>query len=156
MFCQLIKFQFSMSSFHFFFKLLFEVLHPFYNMQMPVILYGNYFQHRHYFWSTKTMYGSSHFSKLTNSSEVTEECSSLFFFVQSLSHVQLFGTPGTAACQASLSFTIFWNLLRFMSIELVMPSNHLVLCRPLLLLPSIFPSIKVLSNDQNTIKQNCW
>ena len=88
---------------------------------MPMILYGNYFQKRHYFWSTKSMYGSSHFSKLTNSSEVTEECSSLFFFVQSLSHVQLFGTPWTAACQASLSFTIFWNLLKLMSIESVMP-----------------------------------
>ena len=52
-------------------------------------------------------------------------------------------TPWTAAHQASLSFTISWSLLKFMSIELVMPSNHLVLCRPLLLLPSIFPSIRV-------------
>ena len=56
-------------------------------------------------------------------------------------------TPQIAACQAFLSFTIFWSLLRFMSIELVMPSNHLILCRPLLLLPSIFPSIRVFSNE---------
>ena len=59
----------------------------------------------------------------------------------------LFETPGTAACQASLSFTISWSLLKLMSIELVMPSNHLILCHPLLLLPSIFPSIWVFSNE---------
>ena len=69
-----------------------------------------------------------------------------FFVVQSLSHVQLFATPWTAACQVSLSFIISLNLLKFMSIELVMPSSLLVLCCPLLLLPSIFPSIKVFSN----------
>ena len=56
-------------------------------------------------------------------------------------------TPGTAARQASLSFTISWSLLKFMSIELVMPSNHLILCRPLLLLLSVFPSIRVFSSD---------
>ena len=67
--------------------------------------------------------------------------------VQSLSHVQLFVTPWTAARQASLSFTISRNLLKLMSIELVMPSNHLVLCRPLLLFPSIFPSIRDFSSD---------
>ena len=66
--------------------------------------------------------------------------------VQSLSCVQLFVTSSTAACQASLSFTISQCLLKLMFIELVMPSNHLVLCRPLLLLPSIFPSIRVFSN----------
>ena len=66
--------------------------------------------------------------------------------VQLLSHVSLFAMPSTAACQASLSFTISWSLLRFMSIELVMPSNHLFLCHPLLL-PSIFPSIRVFSNE---------
>ena len=53
----------------------------------------------------------------------------------------------TAACQASLSFTISWSLLKLMSIESIMPSNHLVLCRPLLLLPSIFPSIRVFSSE---------
>ena len=67
--------------------------------------------------------------------------------VQSLSRVQLFVTAWTATCQASLSFTISWSLLKLMSIESVMPSNHLILCRPLLLLPSIFPSIRVFSND---------
>ena len=56
-------------------------------------------------------------------------------------------TPWTAACQASLSITNSWSLLKLMSIELVMPSNHLILCRPLLLLPSIFPSIRVFSNE---------
>ena len=70
-----------------------------------------------------------------------------FFSVQSLSRVQLFVTPGTAACQASLSFTNSWSLLKLMSIESVMPSNHLILCCPLLLLPSIFPSIRVFSNE---------
>ena len=59
--------------------------------------------------------------------------------VQSLSHVQLFATPWTAAHQASLSITNFWNLLKVMYIESVMPPNHLILCPPLLLLPSIFP-----------------
>ena len=58
-----------------------------------------------------------------------------------------FLNPWTAACQASLSFTISWNLLKFMSIESVMPSNYLILCCPLLLLPSIFPSIRVFSNE---------
>ena len=70
-----------------------------------------------------------------------------FSVVQLLSHVQLFVTPWTAARQASLSFTIFWSLLKLMSIESVMPSNHLILCRPLLLLPSIYPSIRVFSNE---------
>ena len=70
-----------------------------------------------------------------------------FSSVQSLSHVQLFATPWTAACQASLSITNFWSLLKLMSIESVMPSNHLILQCPLLLPPSIFPSIKVFSNE---------
>ena len=67
--------------------------------------------------------------------------------VQSLSHVRLFATPWTTAHQASLSITNFWSLLKLMSIELVMPSNHLILCHPLLLLPSIFTNIKVFSNE---------
>ena len=67
--------------------------------------------------------------------------------VQSLSRVQLFATPWTAACQASLSITNSWSLLKLMSIELVMPSNHLILCHPLLLLPSIFASISVFSKE---------
>ena len=67
--------------------------------------------------------------------------------VQSFSHVRLFATPRTAALQASLSITNSQSLLKLMSIELVMPSNHLILCCPLLLLPSIFPSIRVFSNE---------
>ena len=68
------------------------------------------------------------------------------FIVQSLRHVRLFATPWTAACQPSLSFTISWSLLKLMSIKLVMPSNHLILCHPLLP-PSVFPSIRVFSNE---------
>ena len=71
----------------------------------------------------------------------------LFSSIQSLSHVQLFVTPWTTARQTSLSITNFWSLLRHTSIESVMPSNHLILCRPLLLSPSIFPSIRVFSNE---------
>ena len=67
--------------------------------------------------------------------------------LQSLSHVRLFATLWTSAHQASLSFTISQSLPKFMSTESMMPSNHLILCRPLLLLPSIFPSIKVFSNE---------
>jgi len=67
--------------------------------------------------------------------------------VQLLSCVQLFATPWTAACQASLSITNTQSLLKLMSIASVMPSNNLILCRPLLLLPSIFPSIRVFSNE---------
>ena len=71
----------------------------------------------------------------------------LFSWVQSLGRVQLFVTPRTTACQASLSITNSWNLLKLMSIESVKPTNHLILCRPLLLLHSIFPSIKVFPNE---------
>ena len=70
-----------------------------------------------------------------------------FSSVQLLSHVWLFLTPWTAACQASLSFTNSQSLLRLMSIESVMPSNHLILCCPLLFLPSVSPSIRVFSNE---------
>ena len=70
-----------------------------------------------------------------------------FSSVQLLSRVQLFVTPWTAAFQASLSITNSWSLLKLMSIESVMPSNHLILCCPLLLPPSIFPSIRVFSNE---------
>ena len=70
-----------------------------------------------------------------------------FSSVQSHSHVQLFATPWIAASQDALSITTSWSLLKLMSIELVMPSNHLILCCPLLLLPSIFPSIRVFSNE---------
>ena len=69
------------------------------------------------------------------------------YSIQSLSHVQLFETPWIAARQASLSITNSQSLLKLMSIKSVMPSNHLILCHPLLLLPSIFPSIRVFSNE---------
>ena len=70
-----------------------------------------------------------------------------FSSIQSLSHVRFFGTAWTAACQASLYITNSQSLLKFMSIELVMPSNHLILCCPFLFPPSIFPSIRVFSNE---------
>ena len=77
----------------------------------------------------------------------TTYVSHIVVVVQFLSRVLLFVTPWTAACQASLSFTISRSLLKLMFIKSVMPSNHLILCHPLLLLPSIFPSIKVFSNE---------
>ena len=70
-----------------------------------------------------------------------------FSTVQSFSHVQLFVTPWTAACQAFLFITNIQSLFKLMFIELVMPSNHLILFRPLLLLPSIFPSIRVFPKE---------
>ena len=71
----------------------------------------------------------------------------LFSSVQLLSCVQLFATPWAAACQASMSITNSWSLLKLMSIESVMPSKHLILCHPLLLQPSIFSSVRVFFND---------
>ena len=72
---------------------------------------------------------------------------SVFSSIQPLSHVQLFVTPWSEACQASLSITNSQSLLKLTPIELVMPSNYLILCRPLLLPPSIFPSIRIFSNE---------
>ena len=71
----------------------------------------------------------------------------IFSSVQSFTRVQHFATPWTAACQASLFITNSWKLPKLMSIELVMPSNYLILCHPLLLLPLIFPNIRVFSNE---------
>ena len=71
----------------------------------------------------------------------------IFVVIQSISRVQLFATPWTAAHQASLSFTISQSFLRLTPIELVMPSNHLILCHPFLFLPSVFPSIRVFFNE---------
>ena len=78
--------------------------------------------------------------------------------IQSLSRVQLFVTPWTTAQQGSLSITNSWSLLKLMSIELVMPSNQLILCHPLLLLPSIFPSIRVFSSESDLHIRwpKCW
>ena len=81
---------------------------------------------------------------LSESSTCPYMTSHWFNSVQSLSRVLLFATP--AACQASLSITNSWSLPKLLFVESVMPSNHLILCRPLLLLPSIFPSIRVFSN----------
>ena len=78
---------------------------------------------------------------------LTQSGVSFFSSAQLLSCVQLFVIPQNAAHQASLSITNSWSLLKLMSIESVMPSNHLILCRPFLLLPSIFPSIRVFSNE---------
>ena len=72
-----------------------------------------------------------------------------FVAVQLLSHIQLFATPWTAVHQDFLSFTISWSLLKFMSVELVMLSNHFILCFPLFLLPSVFPHMRVSSNEQS-------
>ena len=84
-----------------------------------------------------------------NVKHITVNLYSLKFVVvvQLLSHVQLFATPWTGLHQATLSFTISQSLLRFMSTELVMSLNHLILCHPLLLLTSIFPSIRVFPNE---------
>ena len=81
------------------------------------------------------------------SSTKVRSCQFLFVVVQLNSCVWLFETPWTAACQASLFFTISRTLLKLLSIELVMPSNHLIICHPLLFLPSIFPRIRVFSNE---------
>ena len=78
-----------------------------------------------------------------------------FSSVQSLSHVRLFETPWTAACQASLSTSSSRRLLKLMSIESVMPSSHLILCRPLLLPPLIFPSITVFSSHYQMVILSC-
>ena len=71
----------------------------------------------------------------------------MFISVQSLSHVRLFATPWTAASQASLSITNSWSLFKLMSIESVMPTNHLLLCRPVFLLHSFFSSIRIFSKE---------
>jgi len=92
-----------------------------------------------------TVHGGHKISQIRLSNSVSS--------VQLLSCVRLFATPWTAASQDSLSVTNSWSLLKLMSIESVMPSNHLILCRPLLLLPSIFPSIRVFSNESSSSYQ---
>ena len=99
---------------------------------------------------TYTLFGFpsqlGHHRALSRDPCITEQVL-LVAIVQCLSHVQLFATPWTTTLRASLSFTISQSLLKLMSIESVMPSNHLILCHPLLLPPSIFPSIKVFSDE---------
>ena len=89
-----------------------------------------------------------HINTDTTSQNPTAKASSQFSSVQFLSHVWLFVTPRTAAWQAFLSITDSWSLLKLMSIKSVMPSNHLILYHPLLLLPSVFPSIRVFPVSQ--------
>ena len=91
-------------------------------------------------------------------SGVQQSDSVQFSSVQSLSRVRLFATPGTAARQPSLSITNSQSLPRLMSIELVMPSNDTILCRPLFLLPSVFPSIRIFSNESGLRIRwpKCW
>ena len=88
-----------------------------------------------------------HFAARQTGTMLYGNYTSVFISVQSLSCVQLFATPWPAASQASLSITHSWSLPKLMSIESVMPSNYLILCHPLFLLPSIFPSIRVFSNE---------
>ena len=94
---------------------------------------------------------SSNHSQDTNTgffkSVVHSQNFSSFSSVQSFICIGFFVTPWTAACQAPLSITNSWSLFTLMSIKLVMPSNHLILCHPLLLLPSIFPTIRVFSKE---------
>ena len=106
-------------------------------------------------------WGNSEFKKLNRYLHLVACCSSrllipflfLDFVVQSLNLASLFATPWTAARQSSLSFTISWSLLKLMPIELLMPSNHLILFGPLLFLPSVFPSIRVFSNESREKKR---
>ena len=84
---------------------------------------------------------------MITSQELHEDKLYVISSLQLLSHVRLFSTPQTAACRSSLSITNSRSLLKLMSITLVMPSNRLILCRPLFLLPSILPSIRVFSNE---------
>ena len=90
---------------------------------------------------------STHILLVCSSIDGCSGCLQVSISVQTLSRVRLFATPWTAACQASLSITNSLSLIKLMSIESVMPSNHLILCHPLLLPPSIFPSIRVFSNE---------
>ena len=90
--------------------------------------------------SVTSPFHAGHSQLLSILSSFTQKSLGIFSSVQPLSSVRVFATPWTAARQASLSFTISWSLLKLMSIELMMLSHHLILCHPLLLLPSIFPA----------------
>ena len=105
-----------------------------------------------YFWRNEYSYKQCHLLYISNNPFHDFSTIFLFYFVvvvQSLSHVQLLVTPWTAAHQASLSFTISQTLLKLMSIQSVMLANHLILCRLLLFLTSIFPSIEIFSSESN-------
>ena len=97
--------------------------------------------------TTKFLYGKRNNEQIEKNLHTIQQFSVQFCSVQFLGCVRLFMTPWTAACQALLSITNSQSLLKLISIESVMPSNHLILCHPLLLLPSIFPSIRVSSKE---------
>ena len=96
---------------------------------------------------TEQLSTHAHISNTAGAIELIQLNSFYFVVVQSLSHVCLFAAPWTVARQASLPFAINQRLLRLLSVESVRPSNHVILCRPLLLLPSIFASIRIFSNE---------
>ena len=102
---------------------------------------------RHYFFTSWYIYHVQEWAEELLFRITENRIQYQFSSVQSLSHVRLFATPWTTAHQSSLSITNSWSLLKLTSIKLVMPSNHLILCRPLLFPPSIFPSIRVFSNE---------
>ena len=104
-----------------------------------------------------TLWSTAHWPRLDYCLRERKNTSLLLVVFQSLCHVRFFAILWTAARQASLSFTVSWSLLILMSIESMMPSNHLIFCHPLLLLPSIFPSIRVFSESAVCIRwQKYW
>ena len=108
-------------------------------------------------WQPEYVIGHFIFIRGKKKQNTNEVCVILSVVVQSHSHVWLFATPWTAARQAYLSMTNSRNSPKLMCIELVMPSSHLILCRPILLLPSIFPSIRVFSNQVLHVRwPKCW
>ena len=108
--------------------------------------------HRHNLWALTCWFSQKGFViSVVLTSESYNPCTKDISSVQSLSRVQLFATPWIAARQASLSITNSWSSLRLTSIESVMPSSHLILCHPLLLLPPIPPSIRVFSNESTLL-----
>ena len=124
-----------------------------YRAKFKFYWFGAQISHKHIQYSISLLY---FFQAVFSWSDVKSKCYKttidIFYFyqfssVQSLSHVRLFAIPWIAACQASLSITNSRSSPKPMSIQSVMPSNHLILCHPLLLLPSIFPSIRVFSNE---------
>ena len=112
---------------------------------IPNIRVNSYSLHKHFF--IVLTFRSEYMSNILSDFSLAIAANAQFSSVQSLSHVQIFVTPWTAAHKASLSITNSQRLFKLMSIESVMPSNHLILCHPLLLPPSIFPGIRVFSNE---------
>ena len=103
--------------------------------------------HQPHFYLQSELFITLSFTPLGEAGRVNLALGTVVVVFHSLSCVRLFASPWTAAHQASWSFSVSWSLLRFMSIESVMPSSHPILCHPLLLLPSVFSSIRVFSNE---------